>query len=584
MAARQAILLQAADLYEATTPAFVDLLAREAGKTLSDAIAEIREAVDFLRYYARDAEKHATHAPLGIISCIAPWNFPLAIFTGQIAAALATGNGVLAKPAEQTPLIADLAISLLHRAGVPRHALQCLPGHGETVGRALTTDQRLAGVCFTGSTETAQTIHRAMATHLPADALLVAETGGINAMIVDSSALPEQAVADIMVSAFQSAGQRCSALRMLYLQEDIADSFIDLLQESLKEWVVGNPIDPACDCGPVIDKNAYDSLTDYLNTMHKQGRILYQGTKPDQGYFIPPTLVKVDSFADLEREVFGPILHIARFEAHALNRLINDINAKGYGLTFGIHSRLDRRIDQVTSRLNIGNIYVNRNQIGAVVGVQPFGGEGLSGTGPKAGGPHYLASFVAPTPSLPHLPQAETASGGTRETHHCPPITTTVINQAIAALKWDGNTAITSWDLPGPTGEHNRLAIYPKAPFLCLGPTWEAAMAQYNFCRQHQAPALIVHPDYTRMRSPDLAGIDGCLAPEQLGDIEGFSGVLLFGNDASLRRYRQALAQRQGPILSLLSHLETAHRLTVERHICRDTTAAGGNATLLAMS
>ncbi|WP_461307952.1 bifunctional proline dehydrogenase/L-glutamate gamma-semialdehyde dehydrogenase PutA, partial [Albidovulum sp.] len=394
-AERAATLNRAADLYEENFGPIFALLAREAGKTLPDAVAELREAVDFLRYYAARGLE-LTRPPLGTFTCISPWNFPLAIFTGQIAAALAAGNAVLAKPAEQTPLIAAFAVRLLHKAGVPAAALQLLPGDGPTVGARLTADPRVDGVCFTGSTETALMIRRAMARHLAPGAPLIAETGGLNAMIVDSTALPEQAVRDIVASAFQSAGQRCSALRCLYVQEDIADSFNDMLYGAMEELAVGDPWHLATDVGPVIDEEAEQGIRAYVEKARKEGRLLRQLSRPGGGHYIAPCVIRVRGIGDMKREVFGPVLHVATFDADDLDRVIEDINATGYGLTFGLHTRIDGRVQELTDALHVGNIYVNRNQIGAVVGSQPFGGEGLSGTGPKAGGPHYLPRFTAP--------------------------------------------------------------------------------------------------------------------------------------------------------------------------------------------
>ncbi|MCG6902669.1 MAG: bifunctional proline dehydrogenase/L-glutamate gamma-semialdehyde dehydrogenase PutA, partial [Rhodobacter sp.] len=395
VAERARILNAAADLYEQHHARLFALLAREAGKTLADAVGELREAVDFLRYYAARAEIFDRPAR-GVFTCISPWNFPLAIFTGQIAGALACGNGVLAKPAERTPLIAHAAVSLLHE-GVPAHALQLLPGDGATVGAALTSDAKIAGVAFTRSTETAQMIRRSLAAHLDPGAPLIAETGGLNAMIVDSTALPEQAVRDVVQSAFQSAGQRCSALRCLYVQEEIASDFKKMLFGAMESLALGDPWDIATDVGPLIDAEAKDAIAAYIDKTRRDGRVLKQCASPDIGHFIAPTVIAVDGIADMDREIFGPVLHIATFRADKIDRVLADINATGYGLTFGLHTRIDDRVQHVVERLAIGNIYVNRNQIGAIVGSQPFGGEGLSGTGPKAGGPEYLTRFTAPS-------------------------------------------------------------------------------------------------------------------------------------------------------------------------------------------
>lgn len=331
-----------------------------------------------------------------MFATISPWNFPLAIFTGMAAAALAAGNAVIAKPAEQTPLIAALAVKLCHEAGIPPEALQLLPGAGQ-VGQLITADPRLAGVAFTGSTETAQTINRALANRDGPIATLIAETGGQNAMIVDSSALPEQVVRDVLGSAFQSAGQRCSALRVLYLQDDIADAMLEMIRGGFEALNIGDPANLATDVGPVIDPDAQARLERHVARCMASERKVTRLLLPpgiEKGCFVAPTIVEIGSIRDLNREHFGPVLHVARFRGSELGKVVEDINATGFGLTLGLHSRIAETGRFVQSRAKVGNFYVNRNQIGAVVGSQPFGGEGLSGTGPKAGGPHYLARFA----------------------------------------------------------------------------------------------------------------------------------------------------------------------------------------------
>ena len=410
--ARAAILDHAAEQIEMAMEEWVVLLAREAGKTRLDAIGEVREAADFCRYYAALARRQFAQ-PLvmpsptgesnvlslhgrGVFACISPWNFPLAIFVGQIAAALAAGNAVVAKPAEQTPLIAARAIESMLAAGVPPDALALLPGAGEAVGAALVGDVRIAGVAFTGSTDVARTIARVLAER-SAQIPFIAETGGLNALVVDSSALAEQVVVDAVTSAFNSAGQRCSALRVLFLQEDIAPRVLELLQGAMDELVVGDPGELATDVGPVIDAEARDAIEAHLATMAAAGRVRHRVMLPDAcraGTFVAPALVELDRIDQLEREVFGPVLHVVRYRAETLHGVIDAINATGYGLTLGIHSRIDDTVQRIASRVRVGNVYVNRNIIGASVGVQPFGGEGLSGTGPKAGGPHYLLRFA----------------------------------------------------------------------------------------------------------------------------------------------------------------------------------------------
>ncbi|MFT5137791.1 MAG: RHH-type proline utilization regulon transcriptional repressor/proline dehydrogenase [Arenicella sp.] len=416
---RAACLERTADLLEKNRAELIALCTYEAGKTLQDGIDEIREAVDFCRYYAQNARQdmlHPTQLPgptgesnehyyagRGTFLCISPWNFPLAIFLGQISAALVTGNCVLAKPAQQTSLIAGRTIELMHQAGIPDNVLHFLPGAGATIGDALLSEDRLAGIAFTGSIATAKHINLRLAQRNGAIPTFIAETGGQNAMIVDSTSLPEQVVTDVMASAFSSAGQRCSALRILYVQEDIADRVIELISGALQHFVVGNPEHYATDCGPVIDRKAQQELLAHCEYWQAQGKLLAQASNNDdiegrnelaKGFYVLPTVIAIDSISELQKEQFGPILHICRFQADELEHVINDINKTGYGLTLGIHSRNETTAAYIEARVRVGNCYINRNQIGAVVGVQPFGGRGLSGTGPKAGGPNYLKRFA----------------------------------------------------------------------------------------------------------------------------------------------------------------------------------------------
>jgi len=524
---RAGALRRAADLYEVQSGPLFGLLMEEAGKTLLDCVGELREAVDFLRYYAAEGETRDL-PPRGVITAISPWNFPLAIFTGQIAAALMAGNAVLAKPAEQTPFIAAAAVKLLHAAGVPQSALQLLPGPGATVGAALTRDARVKGVVFTGSTDTARRIAGSMACHLDPGAPLIAETGGLNAMIVDSTALPEQAVRDIIASAFQSAGQRCSALRCLYLQEECAEDIITMIKGAMDALVVGDPKDRATDVGPVIDADAHRKIARYLSE-HK-GKTLHQMKAPTQGTFIPPTLLSVGGIGDLEEEIFGPVLHVATFAGEDVDKVVTAINATGYGLTFGLHTRIDTRVQDVTDAIRAGNAYVNRNQIGAIVGSQPFGGEGLSGTGPKAGGPLYLPRFYS------------SATG----------------SSALAA-----ETTL----LPGPTGELNRLTFVPRGPVLCLGPNAKD--------RAEQAAAV-------RALGGRVIERDTGPTPDDLSEEDGVSAVIWWGDKDRARAYAEALARRPGPLIPLITGQPDAAHVLHERHLCVDTTASGGNAALLA--
>jgi RHH-type proline utilization regulon transcriptional repressor/proline dehydrogenase/delta 1-pyrroline-5-carboxylate dehydrogenase len=411
--ARATILEAAADLYEENRALLMALAVREAGKTLPAALSEVREAVDFLRYYAARARAQfsgpiALPGPTGesndltlhgrgVFACISPWNFPLAIFTGQVAGALAAGNTVLAKPAEQTPLIAAAAVRLLHRAGVPVDALHLLPGDGPRIGNALFGDARLAGVAFTGSTEAATAINRALAARSGPIAALIAETGGQNAMIVDSTALPEQVARDVLASAFDSAGQRCSACRVLFVQDDVADKMLEIVLGAMDELTIGDPFRLDTDIGPVIDEDARNTLEAHAARMTREAKLLRKlplGAEHANGVFFAPHVFEIESLSQLPREVFGPVLHVIRYKASHLDNVCDAINATGYGLTLGVHSRIDETAAFIRSRVSVGNLYVNRNQIGAVVGTQPFGGEGLSGTGPKAGGPNYLLRFA----------------------------------------------------------------------------------------------------------------------------------------------------------------------------------------------
>jgi RHH-type proline utilization regulon transcriptional repressor/proline dehydrogenase/delta 1-pyrroline-5-carboxylate dehydrogenase len=411
-ARRAQVLATAADLFERDKARLMAVIVREAGKTLEDAQGDVREAIDFLRYYAAQARRLfvgpvALPGPTGerntltlngrgVFACISPWNFPLAIFTGQVAAALAAGNAVVAKPAEQTPITAFLATKLLHEAGVPPNALHVLPGSGR-LGEALVKDTRIKGVSFTGSNETGWAIQKALADRRGAIVPFIAETGGLNAMIADSTALPEQVVRDAVRSAFNSAGQRCSAARVLFIQEEAADRTVDMLVGAIQALDIGDPFDYATDIGPVIDEEAQDALDGHKIRMQREGRELVDLLLPEScraGSYVTPAAFEIDRLDVLEREVFGPILHVVRYERGSLDKVVTAINATGYGLTLGLHSRIEAVADYVAEHARVGNIYVNRNQIGAVVGAQPFGGEGLSGTGPKAGGPNTLLAYA----------------------------------------------------------------------------------------------------------------------------------------------------------------------------------------------
>ncbi|MEQ9487614.1 MAG: bifunctional proline dehydrogenase/L-glutamate gamma-semialdehyde dehydrogenase PutA [Alphaproteobacteria bacterium] len=599
---RGAVLLRIADLYEENAPELMALAAREAGKTWLDAVGEIREAVDFCRFYALEAvryKKETKQDARGIFVCVSPWNFPLAIFTGQITAALAAGNAVIAKPAEQTPLLATRAVQLMHDAGVPGGVLNLIPGDGATVGAALTGDPRVDGICFTGSTDTAMMIHNAVATKGKPDTALIAETGGLNAMIVDSTALPEQAVRDILASAFQSAGQRCSALRMLYIQEDVIDRTLEMLFGAMDELRIGVPWDLSTDIGPVIDEEAQEKIVNHCEKFESSGNLLKKLPVPDhlKGTYVSPAVIRVNGIEDLQEEIFGPVLHIATFGAEKLNDVIAAVNATGYGLTFGLHTRVDNRVQLVTDRVNVGNLYVNRNQIGAIVGSQPFGGAGLSGTGPKAGGPHYLGGFLSPAKSeektAAHKAGADLASA--RKSLSRPATAWKLnVNRLVAlekalsgrkdlieaAREIDGLVK-TDGELPGPTGESNRLSLHPRGDIVCLG---SALGVVRSLAAGNAVIAVDVDPDLIKALAKAGAPVAAAdmKGPDDLTDLPGLAAVISTSDRDDAQALRQALAKRSGPITALLTPTCTAGMLFHEKVLCIDTTAAGGNASLLA--
>ena len=585
---RAAALMRAADLFEQNMLELMALAIREAGKSLPNAIAEIREAVDFLRYYAQQVGSSANTLALGPVTCISPWNFPLAIFTGQAAAALAAGNVVLAKPAEQTPLIAHRAVELMHQAGIPRAALQFLPGRGEVVGAGLCNDARVKGVIFTGSTEVAQLINRTLAKRSVAegaDIPLIAETGGQNAMIVDSSALPEQVVQDAISSAFDSAGQRCSALRVLFLQEDIADKTIKMLKGAMGELNIGSPDRLVTDIGPVIDSEAQQNLLNHIESMKKSAVDTFSLTVPvaAAGTFVPPTVLEIRSLDELSKEVFGPVMHVIRYKRADLGKIVEQINASGYGLTLGVHSRIDETIDFITARAHVGNIYINRNIVGAVVGVQPFGGEGKSGTGPKAGGPLYLKRLQrgAVTPAqharvaTPALDALEVwAKGKGRE------------RLVSLADQYAHSTALGSTiELPGPTGERNTLSFAPRGNVVCLADTADVLLNQIAAVLATGNQAVVVSPSLPN----DLpaAVLDQVKQANTLAKVDCSFQVALV-ESALAPGVREALAARDGALVAVIdTSAEEAiplWRLVAERALCINTTAAGGNASLMTLS
>ncbi|PRP71335.1 trifunctional transcriptional regulator/proline dehydrogenase/L-glutamate gamma-semialdehyde dehydrogenase [Chromobacterium amazonense] len=587
VAERAACLNRMADLMEANMSALMALAVREAGKTLNNAIAEVREAVDFCRYYAAQIVSefdNATHPPLGPVVCISPWNFPLAIFIGEVVASLAAGNTVLAKPAEQTSLIAAYAVRLLHEAGVPRAALQFLPGRGEVVGAALTGDARIQGVIFTGSTEVAQIINRTLAKRSD-DTVLVAETGGMNAMIVDSSALPEQVVTDVLSSAFDSAGQRCSALRVLYLQNDIADKVIKMIKGAMDELTVGNPAKLTTDVGPVIDAEAQAGLLAHIERMKQSARAVHQTKLTadcERGTYVAPTLFEIDNLAELKREVFGPVLHVLRFAASDLDKVVAEINATGYGLTHGIHSRIDETIADICGKIKVGNIYVNRNIVGAVVGVQPFGGEGKSGTGPKAGGPYYLYRLTRADWQPKLNAQAEAAD--LRALDALASVAKAqglALDGVIAAARKDSPLS-HSVALPGPTGENNILSFAGRGWVGCVADDVQALAEQLAAAFAAGNRAVLADNEAGRKLARALNGYAEVAADVLAADV---SAVLFAGS--GVEEARRKLASREGALVPLILRGERGyniHRLVVERALSVNTTAAGGNASLMSMT
>ena len=587
---RAAALTKAADLFEAHAMELMTLAIREAGKSLPNAIAEIREAVDFLRYYAAEVSGATNTLALGPVTCISPWNFPLAIFTGQVAAALAAGNVVLAKPAEQTPLIAHRAVQLLHEAGVPRAALQFLPGRGEVVGAALTADSRVKGVIFTGSTEVAQLINRTLAKRAVAentDIPLIAETGGQNAMIVDSSALPEQVVQDAISSAFDSAGQRCSALRVLFLQEDIADKTIKMLKGAMLELNVGTPDRLVTDIGPVIDAEAQQNLLAHINKLKATAVDYFSLDLPANvtgaGTFVPPTVLEIRSLSELTQEVFGPVMHVIRYKRADLPKVVEQINASGYGLTLGVHSRIDETIDYISSNAHVGNIYINRNIVGAVVGVQPFGGEGKSGTGPKAGGPLYLkrlqrGATATPTHERVATPALDALMAWSK-THGYEHIASLAEQYSRSTLL--GRLAT----LPGPTGERNTLALVARGTIACAAGTVQGLMNQLAAVLATGNIALVTG-ETAKLLPADLPAAvkDRIQTVSSLENCEFQIALVESMLSASLHA---PLAARSGALVGLIStnedHAIPLWRLLAERALCVNTTAAGGNASLMTL-
>ncbi|BAO00551.1 PutA protein [Candidatus Pantoea carbekii] len=612
---RADILERAAKTIEGQIQQLISLLIREAGKTYNNAIAEIRETIDFLYYYASIVREHfdnQTHRPLGTIVCISPWNFPLAIFIGQIAAALAAGNSVLAKPAEQTPLIAAQSVQILLDSGIPTGVLQLLPGSGETVGAQLINDHRVCGVIFTGSSKVANFLQHRLADRLDPKGNtipLIAETGGINAMIVDSSALTEQAVSDIMISAFDSAGQRCSALRLLCVQEDIADHTLKMLRGTMTEYRMGNPERLSTDIGPLIDIEAKINIKRHIRAMRNKGFAVYQAIQEHpqdlndwkRGHFIKPTLIEINTVSDLDKEIFGPVLHVLRFSRKNLPQLIAQINASGYGLTLGLHTRIDETIEQINSTAKVGNLYVNRNMVGAVVGVQPFGGQGRSGTGPKAGGPLYLYRLLSSYPadalqSVLDRPDTEYTTDITLRTELLKPHQILLqwakekdkpsllsLCQYYQDLTQTGTVRL----FLGPTGESNTFSLLPRDYVLCIADNEEDTLVQLAAVTSLGSKVLWQDDELHRTLRYSLpATLQQRIELTKNVLSREFNAVIYHGDVEPLHNLCKQIASREGAIISVqsFSRGETnllLERLLVERSLSVNTAATGGNTNLM---
>ncbi|MBI0002273.1 trifunctional transcriptional regulator/proline dehydrogenase/L-glutamate gamma-semialdehyde dehydrogenase [Bartonella sp. W8122] len=596
---RAEILEKAADLMQARMPSLLALAAREAGKSIPNSIAEVREAIDFLRFYAGQLRTtfKGNEEPLGPIVCISPWNFPLSIFIGQISAALAAGNTVLAKPAEETPLIAAEGVRILHEAGIPKDVLQFCPGDGK-IGAALIGEKATSGVMFTGSTEVARLIQKELSTRLNKNKKpipLIAETGGQNAMIVDSSALAEQVVGDVIASAFDSAGQRCSALRVLCLQEEVADRILDMLKGAMQELRIGRTDFIGTDIGAVITEEAKDNIETHIETMRAMGHKVTQVPLPDiakEGTYVSPTLIEIDSIGELKREVFGPVLHVVRYKRKDIKKLINEINSTGYGLTFGLHTRLDDFVDYVSSHIRVGNIYINRNIIGAVVGSQPFGGRGLSGTGPKAGGPLYIGRLVKQAPDLQF-------SVGARQNE--------LIDSFVDWLQQHGDSADAAFakslngksplgvsvNLPGPVGESNVYSLHSRGKILLFSQTKSGL---YRQLATTFATGNIAVIDAACKLQNSLSDLPKQLLPnvewsENLNADGPYAGALIEGDENSIIEKQKIIAALSGPII--LTQAATSEELasgelpynlgylSEEVSTSVNTAAAGGNASLM---
>ena len=578
-----------ADLLETNMEELIALCTLEAGKTAADGVAEVREAVDFCRYYAGEAHRACGPHPQweaagqmharGVVLCISPWNFPLAIFLGQVCAALVTGNAVLAKPADTTPLIAQRAVELIIEAGIPAQLVQLIVAEGPEVGQHLLPDARLAGVMFTGSTQVGAEIARCLAMRPGPRIPLVAETGGQNCMVVDSSALPEQVVDDIIASGFQSAGQRCSALRVLFVQEEVADDLIAMIIGAMQELRVGDPAQLSTDVGPVIDQRSLDKLQGHVVYMRQHGRLLYAcelTSKPSEGTFFAPHLYEIDRLEVLRGEVFGPVVHLIRYASKNLPEIIKSINATGFGLTAGIHSRVGTTTRKFSEKINAGNIYINRNMIGAIVGVQPFGGHGLSGTGPKAGGPHYLYRLL----------QASVTTNIANE-----------LQQKISCLLTQAEKEFAGMrELTGPTGELNQWLCEPRGGVLCIDEDPESNRGTLHAIAALVAANRVIHVSAHPLDRALLAQQSELwdnyqhLSTGELGDKKTYlarfhiDAVTFAGTNAEAQSLQTILLGLKGPMVPLIDDYFSPallHRFVLEKSISTDTTAAGGNASLL---
>lgn len=593
---RGEFLLKMADKLEENYFEFLSILVREAGKTLANAVSEVREAVDFCRYYAMQVIRefdNTTHKAIGTLVCISPWNFPLAIFLGEVSSCLAAGNCVIAKPSYQTSIVAFFAVQLFHEAGIPKDVLQFMPGSGSVIGNQLTENKRIKGVIFTGSTEVAQTINQNLAKK-EFESILIAETGGQNAMIVDSSALPEQVVTDVISSGFDSAGQRCSALRVLYLQADIAEKVLHMLKGAMNDLRVGNPQNLSTDIGPVIDKSAQKTLLNHIAKMKTTARLFHQtplSSECENGIFVAPTLIEIGSIAELEREVFGPVVHVIRFAGAEIDKVINEINSSGYGLTHGLHSRIEETATKVYENIKAGNIYINRNTVGAVVGVQPFGGEGMSGTGPKAGGPLYLYRLVS-TKAHPQEDYATKKYNFVKLDSFVSALDkcgfNTLEQQELfdyAEKKRSESLLTKQIELPGPTGERNFM-FFAKRGMIALFAGNTMDYAKQIICAFATGnDVLLPKVTYTDVFAKVLpfGSFIGSYHKHQ-----GLINAALVANSySSPYELKNDLSRRDGCLVINVYEEDNSyynlHLLMTERTVSINTTATGGNVQLMSI-